>query len=90
MGANGERDGNTNGISALRAEGAGIARTLKEPTTAASAKDALEAGSVQTAKEQTANRKGWTVRNNAFRFRLGERRRLFVAVRDSALRQIVW
>jgi hypothetical protein len=78
----------TSEVSVLRAEGAGTAGTVKQPATAASAKDALEPGSVQTAKEQAANR--WTARNNAFDFGAGERRSLFVAVRDSALRQIVW
>jgi hypothetical protein len=48
---------NTNGTNALRAGGAGIALTAREPAMVVSAKDAPERADARTAKEQAANRR---------------------------------
>jgi len=48
---------NTNGTSALRAAGPGIALSAKERATAVNAKDALEQEDARTAQEPAANRR---------------------------------
>src|SRR5260370_4223742 len=59
---------NTNGTNALRAGGAAIAPTAREPATVVSATDARERGDARTAKDQAENRssqavEGWAEPN---------------------------